>query len=143
MIPLPDRAGELRAELARKITSIVGPVEDKATDIPGVTLHQRTAPTPPCRTTYHPGVMVIAQGRKQVDLGRTSFIYDASRYLLTSVDLPIVSRVIEATKQVPCLVLALKLEMPVVRELLGRDEIHVPRRLTVPPCVPAKRRWNS
>lgn len=129
-----DRANELRLELARKITKFMGPAEDKATDIPGVSLHRRSAPTPPCRTTYHPGVIVIAQGRKQVNLGRASFIYDASRFLLTAVDLPTVSRVVEATKENPCLALTLKLDMSMVRELLGREEIHVGE---APPDAPA------
>jgi len=75
--------------------------------------------------TYEPGVTVIAQGRKRVDLGRTTFMYGESRYLLTSVDLPIVSQVIEASEQLPCLAMSLKLEMPVVRELLSREEIQV------------------
>jgi AraC-like DNA-binding protein len=118
-------ARELRAALARKIASFVGKEENRITEIAGVSLHRRTSPTPPCRATYHAGVMVVAQGRKQVNLGRTSFIYDASRYLLTSVDLPIVSWVAEATEEVPCLVLSLKLDMAMVREVLGREEIHV------------------
>ncbi len=123
--PLSDRARELRSELARKIALSMGSAENRATDIPGLTLHRRTAPTAPCPATYEPSVTVIAQGRKRVDLGRTTFIYDESRYLLTSVDLPIVSRVIEASEQVPCLALVLKLEMPAVRELLSREEIRV------------------
>jgi AraC-like DNA-binding protein len=115
----------LRAELARKIASLIGKEENRITEIPGVSLHRRTAPTPPCRATYHPGVIVVAQGRKQVNLGRTSFIYDESRFLLTAVDLPIVSWVAEATEEVPCLVLSLRLDMSMVRELLGLEEIHV------------------
>ena len=115
----------MRSELARKITAHMGSAENRATDIPGVTLHRRTAPTAPCSATYEPGVTVIAQGRKRVELGRNIFIYGASRFLLTSVDLPVVSRVIEASEAVPCLALSLKLEMPVVRELLSRDEIQV------------------
>jgi AraC-like DNA-binding protein len=75
--------------------------------------------------TYEPGVTVIAQGRKRVELGRTTFLYDASRYLLTSIDLPVVSRVIGASEEMPCLALSLKLEMAMVRELLGREEIRV------------------
>jgi hypothetical protein len=54
-----------------------------------------------------------------------SFIYDASRFLLTAVDLPVVSRVVEASEKSPCLALSLKLEMPVARELLSREEIQV------------------
>jgi AraC-like DNA-binding protein len=122
---LGGHAHELRTELARKIALFVGSAENRATEIPGLTLHRRTAPTAPCSTTYEPGVTVIAQGRKRVELGRNVFIYDASRFLLTSVDLPVVSRVIEASEKVPCLALSLKLEMPVVRDLLSREEIQV------------------
>jgi len=122
---LAGRAGVLRAELARKIALHMGPAENRATEIPGVTLHRRTAPTAPCSATYEPGVTVIAQGRKRVDLGQTTFIYGESRYLLTSVDLQIVSQIIEASEEAPCLAMSLKLEMPVVRELLNREEIGV------------------
>ena len=121
----PNPALELRGALARKIASIVGKEEKRITEIPGVSLHQRTAPTPPCRATYHPGILVVAQGRKQVNLGPTSFTYDDSHFLLTAVDLPIVSWVAEASEEVPCLVLSLKLEMSMVREVLSHEEIHV------------------
>jgi len=115
----------LRQELARKIALFMGSAEKRVTDIAGLTLVRRVAPTAPCSMTYEPGVIVVAQGKKRVDLGRNSFIYDASRFLLTSVDLPVASRVIEASEKVPCLALSLKLEMPMVRELLGQEEIHV------------------
>jgi AraC-like DNA-binding protein len=123
-----SRAPEHRQELARKIASFMGSEENRATEIHGLTLHRRIAPTAPCSMTYEPSVTVMAQGRKRVDLGRTSFIYGESRYLLTSLDLPIVSQVIEASEEVPALAMSLKLEMPVIRELLSREEI----RLTEP-----------
>ena len=78
--------------------------------------------------TYQPSVTVMAQGRKRVELGRKIFIYDASRFLLTAVDLPVVSRVIEASETTPCLAMSLKLEMPMIRELLSREEIEVSER---------------
>ena len=121
----PNRAHQLRPELADKIASLIGNEENRITEIPGLSLHRRTAPTPPCRTTYHPGIIVVAQGSKQVNLGKSSFIYDEAHYLLTTVDLPIVSWVAEATQKVPCLVLSLKLDMSMVRELLSREEIHI------------------
>jgi AraC-like DNA-binding protein len=120
-----NRARALRAELAQKIASFVSNQEKRITEIPGFSLHRRTSPTPPCRTTYHPGIIVVAQGAKQVNLGQKSFIYDESNYLLTAVDLPIVSWVAKATEEVPCLVLSLKLDIAMVRELLSREEIHV------------------
>jgi AraC-like DNA-binding protein len=119
----PARA--LRAELAHMIASFMGNEEKRITEIPGMSLHRRTSPTPPCRTTYHPGIIVVAQGAKQVNLGKKSFIYDESNYLLTAVDLPIVSWVAKATEEMPCLVLSLKLDIAMVRELLSREEIHI------------------
>jgi AraC-like DNA-binding protein len=119
------RVSELGLDLARKITEIMGAEENRATGIRGLTLHRRIAPTAPCSMTYEPGVTVIVQGRKRVDLGGTSFIYGAGQYLLTSVVLPIVSRIVEASAETPCLAMSLKLEMPVIRELLSQEEMHV------------------
>src|SRR5579862_6617820 len=102
---LTGPADELRRELVRKITAYMGTAEVKATEVPGLTLHRRAAKTAPCPTTYQPSVIFIPQGRKQVDLGRTSFIYDARRFLLTSVDLPTVARVVDASEEKPCLAL--------------------------------------
>jgi AraC-like DNA-binding protein len=133
--PIVDRARELRADLARKIALYMGPAENQVTEIPGVTLHRRTAPTAPCSATYAPGVTVMAQGRKRVDLGRTTFIYGGSRYLLTAVDLPIVSQIVEASEAAPCLAMSLKLEMPVIRELLSRKEMQVAEAVPETPAM--------
>ena len=126
---------ERRAELARKIAFHVGTAEKQITAIPRFSLHRRTAPTTPCSSTYEASLIVVAQGRKQVDLGAKAFVYDESRYLVTSVDLPIVTRVVEASEEKPCLALMLKLELSVVRELLGREDI--PVAAASAPDVPA------
>ena len=64
-------------------------------------------------------------GQQEVNLAQGSFIYDEAHYLLTAVDLSIVSCVAEATQQFPCLVLSLKLDISMVREPISRDEIYV------------------
>jgi AraC-like DNA-binding protein len=125
----------LHTPLAHKIAFYVGKEENRITDIPGVSLHQRTCPTPPCQTTYHPGIIVVAQGSKQVNLGSRSFIYDESHFLLTAVDLPIVSWVAKATEEFPCLVLSLKVDMSMVRELLNHEEIHVAQATSDSPAM--------
>jgi AraC-like DNA-binding protein len=124
--PTQDRARELRKELADKIAFFIGSRERLSTDVPGLLLSRRTAPTAPTSATYEPSLAVVAQGRKQADLGGTTFIFDESRYLLTSLDLPVICNVIEASAEVPYLCFVLKLEMPVVRELLTREEIQTP-----------------
>jgi len=126
LTPPQDRAQELLKELAREIAFFVGSRERLITDVPGLLLSRRTAPTAPASATYEPSLAVVAQGRKQANLGGTNFIFDQSRYLLTSLDLPVICNVIEASEQVPYLCFVLKLEMPAVRELLTREEIQAP-----------------
>jgi AraC-like DNA-binding protein len=132
---LSNRARELRKELARKIASFIGSRERLITDVPGLLLSRRTAPTAPASATYEPSLAVVAQGRKRADLGGTTFIFDESRYLLTSLDLPVICNVIEASEEVPYLCFVLKLEMPVVRELLSREEIHAPETPSDKPAM--------
>lgn len=121
--PPAERKSELRRELARKIASFVGTQEKLITAIPGLLLTRRTAPTMPASATYQPSLAVVAQGRKRATLAGTTFIFDESRYLLTSLDLPVICNVFEASEDEPYLCFVLKLEMPVVRELLSREEI--------------------
>ncbi len=116
---------DLRAELAKKIAWFIGSSEKQVTEVPGLVLVRRTAPTAPCSGTYTPSVIVVAQGSKRVDLGQTTFTYDRSRFLLTSIDLPIVSQIVEASEAKPLLAVAVRLEMSVIRELLSRDEVHM------------------
>lgn len=120
------RRSELRTELARKVASFVGSAESLIADVPGLTLYRHTAPTAPAPATYEPSVALVLQGRKQVELGARTFIYDPSRYLLTSLDLPVVSRVMEATPNAPYLCVRLKLEIQTVREILSREDFPSP-----------------
>jgi len=122
-------------ELARKIALFVGTAEKRVTEVPGLMLFRWTAPTARCPATYEPSVAVVAQGKKRVELGRNVFTYDASRFLLAAVDLPVVSRVIEASEKVPGLALLLKLDPAMVRELLSREEIQVEPPLGVTAMV--------
>ncbi len=123
---LSNHTRELRIQLARKIAFFIGAKERLITDVPGLLLARRTAPTVPATATYEPSLAVVAQGRKRATLAGTTFIFDESRYLLTSLDLPVICNVIEASEDVPYLCFVLKLEIPVVRELLSREEIQAP-----------------
>jgi AraC-like DNA-binding protein len=116
----------LRAELARKIAAhshMDGPV---ATDVPGLTLARRSAPTDCYSAAYEPELVVFAQGEKRITVGGTIHLCDGSTFLLTSIDLPVLGQFTKATKKEPFLALILKLEMPMVREILSQEEFHVP-----------------
>jgi AraC-like DNA-binding protein len=116
----------MRAELARKIAAHVhveGPV---STALPGLGLSRRSKPTECYSAAYQPELVVFAQGEKHINVGGTMHVCDASSFLLTSIDLPVVSQITKASTTEPFLALTLKLEMPVVREILSQDEFLVP-----------------
>lgn len=121
-----SRLVEVRTELARKIAAQIQQAGEKATAIPGFTLYRRTEPTACNPATYEPSLTVFVQGRKRINLGGTTYLCDESTFLLTSVDVPVVSQIVTASEAVPLLSLRLALEMPVVREILSRDEFPEP-----------------
>jgi AraC-like DNA-binding protein len=113
---------ELRAELARKIARHIRTPGEQATAIPGLTLYRLTATTACYAAESETGLAVIVQGRKRVTLGRTTYLCDESTFLLTSVDVPLVSEIVAASERVPLLALFLKLDMTAVHEILEREE---------------------
>ena len=117
---------EMRRELARKIAAHVPKAGAEATAITGLTLYRRTAPSPCYPATYEPSLTVFVQGRKRVTLGGMTYLCDDSSFLLSSVDVPVVSQIVAATEQVPLLSLHLKLDMAVVREILTQQEFQRP-----------------
>jgi len=116
---------EIRAKLARKIADRAVREPDTPTGIPGLRLYRRSLPTACTSATYEPSLIVFLQGQKRINVGKTTYLCDGSNFLLTSVDLPVVSEVIAATPKEPILGLIFKLEMPVVREILSQQEFHL------------------
>lgn len=121
-----SRLVDVRAELARKIAAHIQQAGEKATAIPGLTLYRRTATTACNPAISEPSLTVFVQGRKRINLGGTTYLCDESTFLLTSVDVPVVSQIVTASEEAPLLSLRLALEMPVVREILTREEFPEP-----------------
>jgi len=92
------------------------------TPIPGLNLHRWEAPTEPTSYMLPPSICLIGQGRKRLVLGEESYVYDTHRFLITSVDLPVVTQVIQASGNRPYLGLTLELDLHVIAQLmLGQD----------------------
>jgi AraC-like DNA-binding protein len=119
--PNLDSREIVRADLAHHFAALIRTETSLTTAIPGLTLHCHSAPTQPYTGTYEPSVALVIQGRKQVNVGRLTFIQGGNRFLLTSVDLPVTSRVIEASALQPYMCLRLKLDMAVVGDVLTRE----------------------
>ncbi|MDR3734425.1 MAG: AraC family transcriptional regulator [Acidobacteriaceae bacterium] len=115
----------MRAELARRI-AINAPGEgEQATEVAGMSLYRRSAPTACMSAAYDPKLIVFVQGEKRINLGKTILLCDRTSFLLTSIDLPVVSQVTAASVEEPILGLMFKLEMPMIREILSLQEFHL------------------
>jgi AraC-like DNA-binding protein len=115
----------LRTELARKFVEHLPSAGEKRTAISGFSLHRRSASVSCNPTTYEPSLALFIQGRKRVNMGGTTYLCDESTFLLTSVDVPVVSEIF-ATEETPYLALRLALEMPLVREIISREDLPQP-----------------
>jgi AraC-like DNA-binding protein len=114
---------EMRRSLAQRIKELAETPGEHMTPIPGLSLYHRTTPTPCFRASYEPGLSIFVQGRKRILLGGTEFLCDNSSFLLSSIDVPAQSQIIEASEKTPLLSIFLRLDMPMVREVLSRDDI--------------------
>jgi AraC-like DNA-binding protein len=113
-------------QLADAISKVMGNASEVPTAVPGLTLYRNIVPTAPNPCTYAPSLLVIPQGKKRVDLGKQSYVFGESTFLLTSIELPIISRVCSASAEKPYLAFFLKLDMGLVRDVLHSEEVHVP-----------------
>ncbi|MEN6559281.1 MAG: AraC family transcriptional regulator [Acidobacteriota bacterium] len=95
--------------------------------IPGLSLHRRDEPSPPTTVLYEPRICLIAQGAKRVWLGDDTYVYDARHYLIASVDLPTVVRIIMASREKPYLGLVLKLDPRELSQLMVDSHLPAPR----------------
>jgi hypothetical protein len=59
-------------------------------------------------------------------VARTNYVFGKSRFLLTSLELPVVSQVITASEDAPYLAFFLKLDISAVRDIL--NTVHVPEK---------------
>jgi AraC-like DNA-binding protein len=62
---------------------------------------------------------MIIRGKKRVQLGGTTYIYDESRFLLTAVNLPTVTEVLEASQEAPYISLLMKLDLQAARQMIA------------------------
>jgi AraC-like DNA-binding protein len=117
---------EMRQELARKIAAHAPALGQNRTAVPGLALYRRTRPTPCYRAVYEPSLTVFVQGRKRINLSGTVYLCNGSSFLLSSIDVPVESQITEASEQVPMLTMNLQLNMPIVREVLSREDLPEP-----------------
>lgn len=98
---------------------------------PGVGVARVCSPTQPLHSVFQPAFCVIAQGSKSVMLGEDTFQYDTGHYLIATVDLPIISYVLEGSEEKPYLSFKMDLDPALVADILIESGINLKERAGV------------
>lgn len=115
------------AGLVRAIDKHSQGTGDFETSIDGLTFFRRGEPAHPVMCMIEPSIVLVARGVKQVWIGGTPYRYDTSHFLITSLDLPADSEVVEASSEAPCVGMTMKLDLRIVAELIAQGVLP-PRR---------------
>jgi len=110
-------------ELAGLVERFAGSDGLHATAIPALHLSRLSAPMPlPMRGVQEAALCLIVQGAKRAILADEVYDYDASRFVVASVDLPVTSQVTEASADAPYLCVILKLSAATIAEMVAEAE---------------------
>lgn len=118
-----ERFEAVRSSLAERITRWTAGVEQFATASPGLTLYRHDAPTEAMSCMLEPAIALTIQGAKRALLGDDVFAYNRHRFLITSLDLPVVLRTVEASREDPYLSVVLRMDERLIAELMLQTEL--------------------
>lgn len=120
---ISDTKNELLVNIARWTSE----TDQLNTEIPELSYYKYEGHTEPITFMYEPSICVAIQGAKRVSLGDDIYVYDAHHYLITSVNLPAIYQVIEASKEKPYLGLMLKLDLKAVSQMMVDSHLPSPK----------------
>jgi AraC-like DNA-binding protein len=106
------RAQANKDELVERITQTV-PKDGRSQPLVGLHLHRSSSPKK-LHSRSEPTFCIVAQGSKEVFLGKECYRYDPANYLLITTELPLVGHIVEASKERPYLSLRLELDPTLV-----------------------------
>ncbi len=92
---------------------------DYPTAIPTLSLHARHHITEPLHCIYNLGLAVVLQGDKEIIIGDTVYRCAAGQGMLTTMDLPVTSHVIQASPNKPFLAMLLLLDLQMIVQLVA------------------------
>ena len=111
------------AELAQLIEQYSRTDGLHTTAIPRLILYRASHLEEPMHAVYEPAVCIVAQGRKQSIAGDEVYLYDAEKYLVVSVGIPAVGRILEASPDKPFLCMALSLDPGAISALMLESDV--------------------
>jgi AraC-like DNA-binding protein len=106
-----------RQELIERMTRIA-PENSVLEAFSGIFIYRSSKPTESDISVLKPAFCIIAQGSKDVLLNDELFHYDSGSYLISTLDLPIKSNVVEASPEKPYLNLRIDLDPAIVASVM-------------------------
>lgn len=94
------------------------------TTIPSLYLIRLNKVSEPVHRVYNPSFCFVTQGLKVLHLAEERLEYGPSNYLITSVNLPVIGQVVEASPESSYLSLKLELNENEIFEVLNGIQIH-------------------
>jgi AraC-like DNA-binding protein len=124
-LPKADRAPAM-SELARIIERHARTDGVQSTPVAGLALlRQSSLAVELVHTLHEPAVCLIVQGAKKVMLNDEMYSYDASRFLIVSVDVPVTGQVTQASPEKPYLCVRLDLKPADIAALILESDIAI------------------
>jgi AraC-like DNA-binding protein len=117
-----QRIKNSREELIEQMLRTV-PGNEVVEIFPGLFIARSSQMTQQCHSVFKPAFCVIAQGSKQVLLNDEVFRYDSGHYLISTIDLPIISHIAEASEEKPYLSVRLNLDAHIVAAVMMESGI--------------------
>ncbi len=111
----------LRKSMADSIARRTEGNHDSSSAVAGLTLFRRETPMPPTLCLVETSIVIAVQGEKQMLVAGNSYPYNAERFLITSLDIPANSQVLEASQEKPCLGFAFRLDLRILTELMAQE----------------------
>lgn len=92
------------------------------TQVPGLRLIRTYGCVPPRHMTYRPSLCLIAQAAKRVMVGDSTLVYGHMQSLVITVEVPVLSEIIEATPERPFIGATLALDPDIILDVVTRME---------------------
>ena len=96
------------------------------TPVPGLSLFRASSTSTPMCTIYRSLLAIAAQGTKRLNLADETFQYDSRHYLITSVDLPVMGHITEASPERPYLCAVFDMDTRKIGDLAGTLQLPPP-----------------
>ena len=107
-----------RAELIAIIDAHSDQEGVNETAVPGLTLFKSTTTDMRMPTLYNPSICLVVQGSKQTMLQKDVYRFGPAEYVMTSVNLPVIGQVVEASMDRPYLCIKIDIDVQQLSELL-------------------------